>query len=114
MTDPTNTLLEGGWGALNDIGAEPTKAETAQLNRALEEQYQEDLIYLRAFSTVEGQAMLEDLKKKYIMINSYDPGVVNPDQHGHFFEGHRNVVLQMMKRIERAKLGSPIQAEIEL
>ena len=106
--------VEGGWGSVNEVLREPGPEEKAKLNRALQEQYEVDAAYLRCFSSPEGKVVMEDLKTNYIFKNSYDPGKVNPDQHGHFLEGHRNLVLIFLNRMERARMGSPIQPEIDL
>ena len=106
--------VEGGWGSINETLKEPGPEDRAKRNRALQEQYEMDAAYLRCFTSPEGQVVLEDLKQRYVFKNSYNPGLVNPDQHGHFFEGHRDMVLMFMKTMERARSGSPIQPEIDL
>jgi len=110
----TQNLLEEGWGGLDSAIREPSGKDEATIKRAQQEQFEKDNAYLKCFSSPEGRVVLDDLKERFIFMNSYDPGKVNPDQHGHFFEGHRNLVLTIMQKIERAREGSPIQPEIEL
>lgn len=114
MAEGMQEYVEGGWSSIDKALKEPGPEDKAKLNRALQEQYELDAAYLRCFSSPEGQVVVEDLKQRYIFKNSYDPGKVNPDQHGHFIEGHRNLVLIFLQRMERARLGSPIQPEIDL
>lgn len=108
-------LIEGGWGEIDKITADLTPKEQAVVDRAKAEDYDLDVSYLQCFSSPAGQIVLEDMKQKYIFVNSYDPGKVNPTEFGLFLEGHRNSVLTIMLRMERAKLGSPVaERTIEL
>lgn len=102
--------LEGGWGALDKLVQEPTPQDKAETDRAEIEQFELDASFMRCFNSPDGRVVLESLERRYIFVNSYNPGVVNPDQHGHFLEGHRNLVLMIMQRIERAKLGNPVHS----
>lgn len=114
MAEGMKEYVEGGWQSANKLMADRKPEEKAELNRALQEQYEIDAAYLRCFSSPDGKVVMEDLTKRYIFKNSYDPGKVNPDQHGHFLEGHRNLVLTLLHRMKRARLGSPIRPEIDL
>lgn len=107
MTEAKDFVEGGGWSALDQMVREPTPAEEAKRNVALSQQYDKDAAYLRCFSGADGAVVLEDLTQQFIFKNSYNPGVVNPDQHGHFLEGHRNLVLMIMQRMERARDGNP-------
>ena len=106
--------IEGGWGTANKILEDPTPEDKAAMNRSLEEQYNVDVSYLRCFSSPEGKVVLDHLTQDYIFKNSYNPGLVNPDQHGHFLEGHRNLVLLIIHRMNRAREGSPVQPVLDL
>ena len=107
-------LMEEGWGGLDSAIREPSEEDEASIKRALQEQFEKDNAYLKCFSSAEGRVVLDDLQERFIFRNSYNPGIVNPNPHGHYFEGHRNLVLAIIERMKRARKGSPIQPEIEL
>lgn len=107
-------LAGGGWSGLD--GVDLTEAQREDPNEVYAkslEQYANDVIVAKMFSTASGKRALELIRNRTIEQPSFLPNIANPSEMGYFREGENNMYRWFLKVIERADGGPPAKPKTE-
>lgn len=107
-------LTGGGWSGLD--GVDLTEAQREDPNEVYAktlEQYENDTIVAKAFSTASGKQALELIRERTIEQPAFRPDIANPAEMGYFREGENNMYRWILNCIRRSGDGPPSKPKKE-